>query len=234
VAGTVTLHRAIGTWRRKVSRYIALNRFCRDKFVQGGLPAERMRIKPNFVDVPAPPSGARAGGLFVGRLSAEKGVSVLARALSLQPGVVLSVVGAGDLDATLRAVVGDRMLGFLQLPEILALMQRSSWLVVPSIWYENFPRTIVEAYACGLPVIASRVGALPELVEDGQTGLLFDAGSPEDLASKLAWAQRHPDEMARMGECARSRYEALYTPARNHDALNQIYAEAIDAERRTA
>jgi glycosyltransferase involved in cell wall biosynthesis len=176
----------------------------------------------------------RAGGLFVGRLSAEKGVAVLARALALEPDAPLSVVGAGELEPALRAVVGERMLGFLPLAQILALMQRASWLVVPSIWYENFPRTIVEAYACGLPVIASRLGALPELVEDGHTGLLFEPGSAEDLARKLHWAQHHPDEMARMGEQARARYETMYTPERNLAMLNEIYADAIESERRDA
>lgn len=235
VAATVTLHRGAGTWQRKVSRYIALNRFCRDKFVQGGLPAERMRIKPNFVDVPAPePGGPRSGGLFVGRLSTEKGVGVLARALAASPDVTLSVVGAGELEGELRAVVRERMLGFLPLPRILALMQRASWLVVPSIWYENFPRTIVEAYACGLPVIASRLGALPELVEDGRTGLLFEPGSADDLARKLQWAHSHPDEMKRMGDAARARYETMYTPERNLAMLNEIYADAIAAERTDA
>jgi glycosyltransferase involved in cell wall biosynthesis len=235
VAATVTLHRAAGTWRHKVSRYIALNRFCRDKFVQGGLPAERLRIKPNFVDVPAPAACMpRAGGLFVGRLSVEKGVAVLARALAIEPDATLSVIGAGELEPALRAVVGERMLGFLPLAQILARMQRASWLVVPSIWYENFPRTIVEAYACGLPVIASRLGALPELVEDGHTGLLFEPGSAEDLARKLHWAHHHPDEMARMGQQARARYETMYTPERNLTMLNEIYADAIDSERRDA
>jgi glycosyltransferase involved in cell wall biosynthesis len=235
VAATVTLHRAAGTWQRKVSRYIALNNFCRDKFVQGGLPAERMRIKPNFVDVPAPEPGVpRSGGLFVGRLSTEKGVGVLARALAAAPQVTLSVIGTGELEGELRAVVRERMLGFLPLPQILTLMQRASWLVVPSIWYENFPRTIVEAYACGLPVIASRLGALPELVEDGRTGLLFEPGSADDLARKLQWAHGHPDEMRRMGDEARARYETMYTPERNLAMLNEIYADAIDAERRDA
>jgi glycosyltransferase involved in cell wall biosynthesis len=111
-------------------------------------------------------------------------------------------------------------------------MRSARWLVLPSIWYENFPRTLVEAYACGLPVIASRLGALPELVEHGVTGLLFEPGSAEDLARTLHWADTHPDDMARMGTQARARYDLLYTPQRNLDMLNRIYADAIAEEAR--
>lgn len=228
LASTVSLHRLIGTYRDKVTLYIALNRFCRDKFVEGGLPADSIRIKPNFLDMAAPEAApVRDGGLFVGRLSVEKGVHVLAQALAADASLRVGVVGTGELDEATRAAFGARLLGFKPLPEILGLMQRAAYLVLPSIWYENFPRTIVEAYACGLPVIASRLGALPEIVEDGETGLLFDPGSAEDLQRKLAWAQQHPDEMARMGERARRLYEALYTPAVNHQTLVGIYEEAI-------
>lgn len=231
VAASVTLHRAIGTWRHKVRRYIALNGFCRDVFVRGGMPAERIAIKPNFVDVPAAPGAARAGGLFVGRLSVEKGTGVLAGALARRPQIVVDVIGAGEREADLDGLPNARRLGFLPLPQILERMRRACWLVLPSLWYENFPRTIVEAYACGLPVIASRLGALPELVEEGVTGLLFEPGSAEDLARVLDWAEAHPDDMARMGANARARYDALYTPERNLQMLNRIYTDAIVEER---
>ena len=96
-------------------------------------------------------------------------------------------------------------------------------LVTPSIWYENFPRTLVEAYGCGLPVIASRIGALAELVEEGVTGLLFKAGDADDLAEKLSWAQDHQGEMAAMGRRARSRFEENFTPEKNYRQLLEIY-----------
>lgn len=234
VAATVTLHRGLGTWRAKVRRYIALNGFCRDLFVRGGLPADRIVVKPNFVDVPAGAQAARRGGLFVGRLSVEKGIGVLAAALHRAPGVELDVIGSGDHEADLDGLPHVRRLGFMTLPDILERMRRARWLVVPSLWYENFPRTIVEAYACGLPVIASRLGALPELVDDGVTGLLFEPGAADDLARVLAWAEAHPHEMARMGAAARERYDALYTPGRNLRMLEGIYADAITEEVRHA
>ena len=110
---------------------------------------------------------------------------------------------------------------------VRAEMSKAMALILPSIWYENFPRTLVEAFGCGLPVIASRIGALAELVTDGVTGLLFEAGDPNDLAQKLQWAQQHPDEMADMGVNARALYEAEFTAERNYQQLMAIYEGAI-------
>ena len=110
-------------------------------------------------------------------------------------------------------------------------MREATCLVVPSIWYENFPRTVVEAFACGLPVIASRLGAMVEIVRDGETGLLFEAGNADDLAQKMAWAENNPAAMREMGANARREYEARYTPAVNYRQLMTIYADAIAAAR---
>ena len=113
--------------------------------------------------------------------------------------------------------------------EVREEMEASSALLMPSICYEGLPMVLVEAYACGLPVIASRIGALAELVEDQVTGLLFEPGNAEDLASKMTWAMAHPAEMKRMGRAARERYEAHYTPERNYEQLMAIYREAVDS-----
>jgi glycosyltransferase involved in cell wall biosynthesis len=106
-------------------------------------------------------------------------------------------------------------------------MARAVALVMPSIWYENFPRTLVEAFAAGLPVIASRLGALERIVDDGVTGLLFEPGNPDDLANKLNWALAHPERMAEMGRAARAVYERHYTADTNYGLLLDIYAQAI-------
>jgi glycosyltransferase involved in cell wall biosynthesis len=107
-------------------------------------------------------------------------------------------------------------------------------LVVSSIWYENFPRTIVESFACGTPVIASRIGALAEIVRDGETGLLFEPGNPRDLADKIAWAQAHPEWMVAMGRNARAQYEAEFSAEVNYQRLMEIYGEAIAARKEEA
>lgn len=228
LAGALVLHRSIGTWQHKIARYIALNRFCRDKFIEGGLPAERIAIKPNFVDFDAPPMGERSGFLFVGRLSEEKGIDVLAKAADVGCGWQLRVAGTGPLAGSLSSHAGVTALGPLNGEQVRQEMASAIALILPSIWYENFPRTLVESFGCGLPVIASRIGALGELVTDGVTGLLFDPGSSTDLAEKMNWAWHHPDQMAKMGRNARSQYEAEFTGERNHDQLINVYHEAIE------
>lgn len=234
LAGMLTLHRGLGTYRNKVARYIALNEFCRGKFIEGGLPAERVVVKPNFVDFDMPEPVARAGLLFVGRLSAEKGVATLAQAMTLLPDAKLRVAGDGPEAGLLNGVAGVTRLGSLPGEAVRQEMGRAAALVVPSIWYENFPRTIVESFASGLPVIASRIGALADIVTDGETGLLFEPGNARDLADKLAWALAHPEQMAAMGRRARAQYEAEFSAEVNYRQLMKIYREAGAASRGTA
>jgi len=227
VFGMLGLHRGLGTFERKVTRYIALNEFCRAKFIQAGLPAERIVVKPNFVDAAKPAGTPREGLLFVGRLAPEKGVDVLSRAWEAGPGMALRIVGSGPAAAPLEGLPGVDMLGVMTASQVQAEMARALALVLPSIWYENFPRTLVEAYAAGLPVIASRIGALAELVENGKTGLLFEPGDAHELRRVMRWAIEHPRHMAAMGAIARSRYEAHYTPEINYMQLTAIYRSAI-------
>lgn len=238
VTSMLATHRALGTYRERVTRYIALNRFARQKYIEGGLPAARFRIKPNFVPSSRTPFWkSRNGGLYVGRLSMEKGLDVLADAVRRVPQTPVDIIGTGPLEQLAHDAFGERCLGFRPLDDIMTRMHAALFLVLPSICYENSPRTIVEAFSCGLPVIASRLGALADIVTDGETGLLFTPGDPADLARKIAWAQAHPEQMARMGQAARAEYEARYTPERNHEMLMDIYDDAITAlhrERRAA
>jgi glycosyltransferase involved in cell wall biosynthesis len=108
-------------------------------------------------------------------------------------------------------------------------MREAQFLVFPAEWYEGFPLTIAEAFATGLPVVASRLGAMAELVEDGRTGLLFNPGDPVDLAAKVAWAADHPNELAEMGRRARQEFNAKYTAERNYQYLCHIYQQVIGA-----
>lgn len=231
LAGMVSAHRALGTWQNKVTRYIALNAFCRDKFIAGGLPAERVVIKPNFVDFKPPAALVREGFLFVGRLSAEKGIQVLVDAAAHVSGARVAVAGTGPEAQVLKGASGIDALGALDGEAVRVRMSGAVALVVPSVWYETFGLVIVEAFAAGAPVIASRLGVMPNLVEDGVTGLLFEPGNAADLAEKMRWALAHPEAMAAMGATARARYEALYTADRNYAQLTEIYREAIVAAR---
>jgi glycosyltransferase involved in cell wall biosynthesis len=226
--GMLQAHRVIGTWRTGVDCYIALNAFCRAKFVEGGLPSERISIKPNFVDLPAPLPRQREGFLYVGRLSEEKGIHVLAKAWrQSQPALFLSVAGSGPLENVLSGTAGVTMLGALSFAAVIERMTSATALVMPSICYENFPRTLVEAFACGLPVISTRIGALAQLVEHGKTGLLAEPGDAVDLARQVAWAARHPEALLEMGRNARRHYELNWTGDVNYKQLVAIYDHVI-------
>ncbi|RMD58704.1 glycosyltransferase family 1 protein, partial [Candidatus Parcubacteria bacterium] len=223
------------TWTEQVDCYIALTEFARRKFIEGGLPAEKVAVKPNFV-YPDPGEGRHEGdyALFVGRLSPEKGVRTILQAWRLLEGVPLKVVGDGPLRAGIEAFVRREgleqveVLGRRPREEVFRLMREARVLVFPSECYENFPMAVAEAFACGLPVIASRLGAMAEIVEDRRTGLLFEPGVPEDLAVKVEWAWNHPKEMAEMGREARREYQEKYTAEQNYEMLMQIYRSILE------
>jgi glycosyltransferase involved in cell wall biosynthesis len=152
----------------------------------------------------------RAGGLFVGRLDAESGAGTLLEALDLYPGARVDVIGAGPEEPRLRAHPRVRLFGRVGPAEVQERMRAAAYLVMPSLAYEATPRPLIEAFASGLPVLASRLGALAELIEPGRNGLLFEPGSARDLARRLAWAEAFPEKMRQMGECARADYESRF------------------------
>jgi glycosyltransferase involved in cell wall biosynthesis len=109
----------------------------------------------------------------------------------------------------------------------MEILRNAQFLIMPSICYETFGITGVEAFACGKPVIASNLGAMAELVEEGKTGLLFEPGNPEYLARKIKWMIEHPDKYIEMGKKARAEFEAKYTAERNFEILMKIYEKVI-------
>ncbi len=228
LAGMTAVHGAAGTWSRAVDVYVALTRFARARFVEGGLPAAKIVVKPNFV-WPDPGRGAGRGGyaLFAGRMSEEKGLATLAAAWKLLDGAPpLKAAGDGPLAGTLTGVPGVEWLGRRTREDVFGLMQEASFLVFPSLCYEGLPMAVLEAFACGLPVIASRRGAMAEVVEDGRTGLLFRPSDAADLAATVAWAATHPTELSRMRREARAEFESRYTAGLNYQALIEIYERA--------
>ncbi len=222
------LHRLLGTWQHDVTRYIVLNQLCRDIFVDGGLSIEKMRIKPNFVDANAEPEWLeRHGGVFIGRLSPEKGIDVLARALQDLPELRIEVYGKGPLQYMVERTAGLDYRGFHSSESLTQRLHRAAYLVMPSIGIESFGLVAVEAFACGTPVIASRHGGLLELVVHGKTGLLVNPGEPEALADAIRYAETHPLEMRRMGMAAYQDYLARFTPEHNYEQLMRIYDDAL-------
>lgn len=228
VATMLGAHRAVGTWNRAVNTYIALSQFARAKFIQGGLPEKRIVVKSNFI-APDPGVGDGRGGyaLFVGRLSEGKGIRALAEAWQRAPGMPLKVVGDGPLNTT-EWTRGAEWLGHQSHESVIKLMKNAAVLVFPSVWYECAPMTILEAFACGLPVIASNIGSIPELVTDHHNGLLFRPGDAEDLARKVRWALDNPERMQEMRAAARREYETKYTAEINYKRLIKIYEMAIE------
>lgn len=234
----LVFHRLLGTWRNQVDVYIALTEFARQKFIQGGLPAEKIVVKPNFID-PDPGERSSQGdyALFVGRLAVEKGVSNLLAAWQHLPDVPLKIAGDGPLLDQLRAqseALGLRQVEFLGRRDhdsVIDLMKGARFIVFPSVYYEGFPVTIVEAFACGLPVIASRLGAMQEIIQHGRTGLHFTPADPQDLAQKVREAWSNPGLTLEMGHNARAEYDAKYTAERNYQMLMQIYQTAIERNR---
>jgi glycosyltransferase involved in cell wall biosynthesis len=224
-------HRVIGTWQDKVQMYIALSEFARHKFIEGGLPADRIVVKPNFVMAdPGAKEGPGEYALFVGRLSEEKGLRVLLDAwTAFDQTIPLRIAGDGPLTKSLveriRAndIRGVNLLGRIAPENIPALIHDARFLILPSICYENFPVTVAEAFAGGLPVIASRLGSLLEIIADGSNGLHFSPGDPQDLAEKVQWAWAHPNEMQKMGRVARADYKAKYSAEKNYEHLLSLW-----------
>lgn len=232
VAAMLAAHRALGTWSKAVDRYVALTEFSRSKLVDGGLPARKVATKANFV-YPDPGPGPGGGyALFVGRLAAEKGLRLLLDAWPLLDGTVpLKIVGDGPLAPAVRAAVGAdaaiEWLGPQPLDSVYRLIGEAAFLVLPSECYENFPRVLIEAFAKGTPVLASRLGAMAELVEDGRTGWLFAPGDAAALAAAVRRALADASALAGLRQAARRTYEERFTAERNHRDLIAIYRQAL-------
>jgi len=233
VAAMLAIHRAMKTWTRTVSLYFTPTEFARQKCIEGGLPAEQIAVKPNFVH-PDPTPGAGRGGyaVFVGRLSGEKGIDTLLAAWSRLPEAVgLKIVGDGPLANRVRRAAADdariEWLGRRPPAEVLSIVGDALCLVMPSVWYETFGRTIIEAFAKGTPVVASRLGAMAELVDHGRTGLHVEPGDPGELALKVRQLLASPLERAAMGAAARQEYERKFTAEPNYHMLMTIYEQAL-------
>jgi len=233
----LSIHRSLHTYKRMVDIYIALTEFARQKFIQGGLPAGKIVAKPNFV-YPDPGIKENHGSyaIFVGRFSLEKDIMTLLESWKNLNGVALNIVGDGPLMIRVKKEVKKmsnvKILGQRDHKDTVNLIKNSKLLVFPSRCYEGFPGAICEAFACGVPVIASNFGAMAEIVEDGRTGLHFTPGNPDNLAAKVEWAWLHEKKTKEMGKEARKEYERKYTEEINYKMLMDIYETAIERSRK--
>lgn len=232
VATMLVVHRMLPTWTQQVDIFIALTQFARQKMIEGGLPAEKIVVKPNFVSSDSG-VGQGSGGyaLFVGRLSVEKGLDTLLAAWKKLGGKIpLKIIGDGPLTEEVvnltQQLPSVEWLGRRPMDEVYALMADATFLVFPSKWYETFGRVAVESFAKGTPVIAANIGAIAEVVDSGRTGLHFRPGDPDDLAAQVDWLLAHPHELAIMRQEARSEFETRYTADHNYQQLVDIYEKA--------
>jgi glycosyltransferase involved in cell wall biosynthesis len=231
-------HNRRGTWLTQVDRYIALTDFARRKMIEGGLPGEKIMVKPNFVVDSGVGPGDGAFVLFVGRLDAVKGVETLLKAWALpRSGALgrlkLRIIGDGPLgEMVRRAAAEDTSIvydGYLEPLKVYELLGQARLLIVPSEWYEGgLPRTVIEAYAKGTPVLASRLGSM-ELIEEGVTGGLYRPGDSADLVEQAQRLLADENEVAGLRRGARAAFEATYTADQNYRMLRAVYQSALDA-----
>lgn len=214
-----------------VDRFAVLTGFQQRKLVAAGYPVERIALLPNTAEVrDADDTAGEADCVgFIGRVSPEKGSSVLIDAMKKLDTVECRIAGAFDRQPELpgRAPGNVEFLGMLGKPELARLFLRLRIVVVPSVCYEGFPMSVVEAMAHGRPVIASRIGGIPEIVEDGVTGLLCEPGNADDLAEKIRYLWDRPELCRQMGEAGRDKAALEYNKARYYERLMAIYQDAI-------
>jgi glycosyltransferase involved in cell wall biosynthesis len=222
-----------GTYRTMVNRYIALTEFAVSRLAAGDVPKQRISIKPNFapgLSIPGPGDGGYA--VYTGRLSVEKGVRTLLSAWKLLPEVRLKILGDGPLRPELEQLVAQEnlpieFLGFCNRDTVMNIVGRAAVQIIPSECYEGFPLAVVEAYACGTPVIASRIGSLDEVVEEGVTGIKFEPGNSRDLAVKVHAFWSNAVQRSILRQSTRGMFEQKYTEDRNFETLMTIYEAVI-------
>lgn len=239
VASMLTLHRLLGTWQTKIDTFLCSTNFYRDLFVQSGFPSAKIVVMPHFVREESQSDFAKKTGdyaLFVGRLDPEKGINTLLEAWRHLE-FPLKIRGNGRLDEITRIFVEQnkmeqiQFMGRLDERELVDLIGNARFLVMPSEgYYETFGMVIIEAYARGVPVVASNIGVVPELVSHKQTGLLFEPGNAIDLADKARWMWDHPAEASAMGRNGLNVYKERFTEDRCYKTLAEVYERVMGSK----
>jgi glycosyltransferase involved in cell wall biosynthesis len=210
---------------------MALTDFQRRRLVAEGFPPDRIRVVPNMARDPGPQSAPSVGDCvgFVGRLSPEKGLPTLIAAARDCPDIPFKVAGEwqGMPALVARAPRNVELLGHLGAERLAALYARIRILVVCSTCFEGFPTVLPEAMLRGKPAVCSRIGGLPEIVDDGATGLLFEPGRADDLAAKLRSLWRRPARCRALGRAARSKALREYSPPQHYGRLMDAYRTAL-------
>jgi len=238
LALSIKLHQVLGTWQRKVDAFISLTEFQKNKLIEAGLPAEKIHIKPHFYSSPPNPLPFNERGskvVFIGRLGPEKGINVLLHAWKMwgEDAPDLEIIGDGPerhplekYSATNNLDNKISFLGQLPFPQTLDKLSRARLSILPTLCYEGFPMTVLEAFAMGVPVVASNIGSLPCIIENNKNGALFKAGDSEALCNALKEVWGNRENLEQMSTAARSTFEESFSTEINHKILMDIYQEA--------
>jgi len=234
VAATVFLHQLLGTWKRYVDAFIVLSEYQKEMFVSAGLPKHKIHVKPNScadIVISSVRHERRPVCIYVGRLSQEKGLQTLIEAWR-QWGTnapTLKIIGDGDLREELQRLAKDlnvQFMGILGPEQVKEEMSAASLLILPSMGLEAFGLVVIEAMRLGTPVMVSDLGPLPDLVDHGDSGLIFQAGNSSDLISVLRDAWRNPETLRQLGEKGKIAFENRFTREKNYEMLMEIYDRA--------
>lgn len=238
VAAMITRHRRAGTWTDKPDATIALSEFHRHRLIRGGFDADRVHVKANFCAPanPVPWQSREPYAVFLGRVTAAKGLDTLVNAWAMLGSSApdLKIIGDGDDMANIRALVRGHagacskieMLGHRPHSEAMSILSRARLLIFPSTWPEPFGMGIIEAYARGVPVMASRAGGIAELVEEGRTGILFPARDARALAGQVWQHWNDPISLSNISRNALSRWKLEFSPSAGARRLEEIYGLA--------
>ncbi|HVB83080.1 MAG TPA: glycosyltransferase [Candidatus Binataceae bacterium] len=224
----------VGSYARDVDLFLAPSQWVRQMYIAAGYAAEKISVKPHFVEDPvAPYAGERQYALFVGRLSPEKGVPTLVAAWRQLPHIPLIVIGDGpqaeELKGLSEQLSNVTCLGSVDRAVVLRYIQRASCLIVPSEAPETFGVVAIEGLACGTPVIATKVGALPEIVVHDFNGYLFNRGDAKDLAARVEYLWTHRGYARKLGSNARQDYERRFTAKNNYEQLIREYSKVVES-----
>lgn len=235
-ASLITYFEALANSKSKYDKfvdcYISPSKFLLNKFIKCGYAAEKIIHIPNFLDSASfkPSYEFQNYILFIGRLEKEKGVKTMIRGFGnadpFLPPLTMKIAGSGSLEEDITRLVHEEDIknieftGFLDGEKLEKLIREAKAVIIPSEWYENYPFAGLEAMAYGKPVIGSRIGGIPEQVDDGVTGFLFEAFDAEDLSDKINRLNRlTPEEIRRMGAKGREKVEQINSP---HQFLSKI------------
>ena len=228
------LHYVLGYYQQ-VDRYIAVSKFYQNKMVEYGFKPEQVNYIPNFINIDEFTATGKDENyaVFFGRLSHEKGVDTLINAAKICSDIPIQVIGTGPIEQELKAQVEQEninnvhFLGFKTGDELKGLISNASFTVIPSVWYENCPMSVLESFALGTPVIGSNIGGIPELIIENTDGLIFEPGNVQDLSAKMQLLWEKPRLRKEMGLAGRKKIAEHFTPAIHLEALMKVYQELI-------